>query len=373
MNRRPILILSLMLLAGVVWASGCGEDTTEPTPPPEPPRATAITVAPATTELTALGATAQLSAEVRDQNGQVIAGATVTWASSSPEVAAVDAAGLVTAASNGAATITASAGTASGSAAVTVAQEASALVVSPAADKVPVGDTVRLEAEVRDANGHTVAGDASVTWSSSDPSVATVDGSGLVSGVALGTATITAVSASLQGTAQVTVAAVAAVERDALVALYESTGGDDWDINRGWLSGGPLSTWHGVETNSDGQVVELYLFDNSLSGSLPPEIGNLTELRTLTLLLNDLSGSLPPVRLPPSRDRRPYGIAPAVAAGQRPQRVHPAGAGQLGSPTTRSPAPYRRSWAIWRTCRDCTLKRTHSPGRSPPNWATSRS
>ena len=294
MNRRPILILSLMLLAGVVWASGCGEDTTEPTPPPEPPRATAITVAPATTELTALGATAQLSAEVRDQNGQVIAGATVTWASSSPEVAAVDAAGLVTAASNGAATITASAGTASGSAAVTVAQEASALVVSPAADKVPVGDTVRLEAEVRDANDHALAGDASVTWSSSDPSVATVDGSGLVSGVALGTATITAVSASLQGTAQVTVAAVADVERDALVALYESTGGDDWDINRGWLSGGPLSAWHGVETNSDGQVVELYLFDNSLSGSLPPEIGNLTELRTLTLLLNDLSGSLPP-------------------------------------------------------------------------------
>ena len=90
-------------------------------PPPEPARPTTVTVSPATTELTVLGATVQLSAEVRDQNGRVMAGATVTWTSSANSVATVDAAGLVRAVGNGTATITASAGSASGSAAVTIA------------------------------------------------------------------------------------------------------------------------------------------------------------------------------------------------------------------------------------------------------------
>ena len=76
----------------------------------------------ATAELTALGATVQLTAEVRDQNASVMAGVTITWTSSAVGVATVDAAGLVTAAGNGTATITASAGSASGSAVVTVVQ-----------------------------------------------------------------------------------------------------------------------------------------------------------------------------------------------------------------------------------------------------------
>ena len=289
MNRRSILILSLMLLAGVALAAACGDDTTEP--PPEPPRATTITVTPATTEFTALGATSQLSAEVRDQNGQLIAGATVNWGSSSPEVATVDATGLATAVGNGSATITASAGTASGSAAVTVAQEASEVVVSPPADTVPVGDTVRLEAEVRDANGHALTGDASLTWSSSDPSVATVDGSGLVSGVALGTATITAASASLQGTAQIT---VGDVDRAVLVALYEATNGQGWIENGGWLSDRPVGQWHGVTTGESGRVTALDLSASNLIGSIPPDLARLSHLETLDLERNTLAGSIPP-------------------------------------------------------------------------------
>ena len=291
MNRPRILIATSILLGGVAWSAACGDDTTEPTPPPEPPRATAVTVTPDATELTALGATVQLSAEVRDQNGQLIAGAAVTWASSSDGVATVDAAGLVTAAGNGSATITASAGTASGSAAVTVAQEASALVVSPLADTVPVGDTVRLEAEVRDANGHALTGDASLTWSTSDPSVATVDGSGLVSGVALGTATITAASASLQGTAQIT---VSDVDRAVLVALYEATDGQGWIENGGWLSDGPVGQWHGVTTGESGRVTALDLSASNLIGSIPPDLARLSHLETLDLERNTLAGSIPP-------------------------------------------------------------------------------
>ena len=174
--------------------------------------------------------------------------------------------------------------------------EPASITLSPTTvELTSVRETARIRAVVIDEQGDTLT-DYAVDWATSDTSVAAVSQAGLVRAVDSGTAQITATAGAVSAAATVTVVidVVIDVERDALVALYESTGGDDWDINRGWLSDGPLSAWHGVETNSDGQVVELYLFDNSLSGSLPPEIGNLTELRGLTLLLNSLSGSLPP-------------------------------------------------------------------------------
>ena len=146
MSRHRITILLSAALAGVAWASACGDGATEP-PPPDPPRPTTVTVSPATAELTSLGATRQLTAEVRAQNGQPMAGAAVSWSSSNAAVATVDAQGLVTAAGNGTATITATAGGVSGTATVTVAQTVSAVAVSPATDTLVAGDTVRLAAE----------------------------------------------------------------------------------------------------------------------------------------------------------------------------------------------------------------------------------
>ena len=119
-RHRTIIRLSAVL-AGAALAWSCGGDGS-PTalPTPEPTRPTTVTVTPATAELTALGAIVQLRATVLDQNGQVMAGPSVTWASSGPAVATVDASGLVTAAGYGTATITASSGTPTGSAIVTV-------------------------------------------------------------------------------------------------------------------------------------------------------------------------------------------------------------------------------------------------------------
>lgn len=121
-----VSIFVLAVLAVIAWAAGCGDGATEPPPqpPPDPPRPTTVTVSPATSRLTALGETVQLTASVRDQNGQVMAGATVTWASSEAAVATVDGSGLVTAAGNGTATIMASAGSALGTAEITVAVSA---------------------------------------------------------------------------------------------------------------------------------------------------------------------------------------------------------------------------------------------------------
>ncbi len=72
-----------------------------------------MSVSPSAAELTALGATVQLSAEVRDQNGSVMDEAAVAWSSTAGSVATVDTAGLVTAVAAGTVMITAMAGTAS--------------------------------------------------------------------------------------------------------------------------------------------------------------------------------------------------------------------------------------------------------------------
>ncbi len=191
------------------WGLGCacGGDTTEP-PPPDPPRPTSLTVSPTASELTALGATVQLSAEIRDQHGNVVGGAALTWASSSAAVATVSASGLVAAVGNGTATITATAGTVSGNAAVTVAQQVSTIEVTPDAGIVLPGTTLQLAAEARDANAHQVAG-SEFAWASSDTTVAVVDTTGLVTGIALGAADVSAASSGSSGRAQLEVVAPA--------------------------------------------------------------------------------------------------------------------------------------------------------------------
>ena len=206
MRRQRLLLFLSAILSVTLWTYACGDGTTEP--PPDPPRPTTVTVSPATAELAALGATVQLSAQVQDQNGQVMSGATVAWASSATAVATVSATGLVTAAGNGTATITATSGQASGSATVTVTQEVSSVTVAPAeANFAALGDTLRLTAEALDANGSAVTG-VEFSWGTNDDAVATVDGSGLVTAMANGTATITATSGGASGTATVTVAQV---------------------------------------------------------------------------------------------------------------------------------------------------------------------
>ena len=142
---------------------------------------------------------------MRDQNSAVLTGVTVTWTTSANSVATVDAIGVVTAAGNGTATITATAGSASGSAVVRVTQTvASVEVLLSKTELTGWGETVQLTAEARDANGHAVA-DAAFSWESADALVAEVNTIGLVSGIGEGVATITASAGAASGSAMVTV------------------------------------------------------------------------------------------------------------------------------------------------------------------------
>jgi uncharacterized protein YjdB len=155
------------------------------------------------------GGTVRLDAEVTDGSGQQISGVTFNWSSSSTSVATVDS-GLVTGEKAGSATITAEVQGLSADAAITVRAPSSqqtqvaSVRVQPTADTVQVGSSVQLTATPLDASGNTVSGQ-SVTWTSSATSVATVDGSGKVTGIAQGSATITAKAGGQSGTATVTV------------------------------------------------------------------------------------------------------------------------------------------------------------------------
>lgn len=82
-------------------------------------------------------------------------------------------------------------------------------------------------------------------------------------------------------------------DREALVALYRATDGDNWIANDNWLSDAPLNWWHGVDTNDEGRVIHLALPDNQLTGTIPAELENLSLLRGLGLANNQLSGAIP--------------------------------------------------------------------------------
>ena len=216
MRRHRLFSLVAATLSTALWAYACGDGTAEP-PPPDPPRPTVVWVAPELTRLSALGATVQLRAQVRDQRARLMT-------------------------------------------------------------------------------------DVSISWSSDDASVASVDGSGLVTAIADGAATITGTAGSASGRATVVVFEV--TERAALAALYNATDGRNWVDADNWGTDMPLGDWYGVRTDDAGRVESIDLrgqwdsearlpIPHGLSGSIPPELGYLPYLVSLDLGNNHLTGPIP--------------------------------------------------------------------------------
>ena len=155
--------------------------------------------------LDAVGTTRQLSVTARDANGTTISNPGVTFSSSNTSVATVSSAGLVTARAIGVAVITAAATCCSSDQiSVTVSQGLSSITVSPSSASVVAGATTPLVATARDANGSTISG-VTFSWTSSNNNVATVNSSGVVTGVTQGSATITASASGRSGSSSVSV------------------------------------------------------------------------------------------------------------------------------------------------------------------------
>ena len=131
------------------------------------------------------------------------ASGTVTWSSLDDEIASVDSNGTITAIGEGTTTITATCGTATANCVVTVNTPAPTdyVTLDKSSMTIAVGNTGTLTAN---ASG-------SVAWSSSDTSIATVDQTGEVTGIAEGTATITATCGTASATCTITVSSSAPV------------------------------------------------------------------------------------------------------------------------------------------------------------------
>ena len=159
-----------------------------------------VLFAPTTLDFAALGETRQLDSPLG-----------TSWGSSDATVATVDAAGLVTAVSNGQATITGTLGSSTANITAAVAQEVTTVTVAPLTATIGPGATQLFIATALDANANPVTG-VNFFWASSNHTAATVDQTGLATGVAGGTATITTVGRGEPGSAALTVTAVVATQ-----------------------------------------------------------------------------------------------------------------------------------------------------------------
>ena len=152
----------------------------------------------------------QLTATVNPENAD---DPTVTWSSSNPEVATVSESGLVKVVGEGEAVITATAGEQSATCAISV-PHVDVLVESVTLDKTSAtllpNDTLQLTATVNPDN----ADDKTVTWSTSDPAVATVSETGLVKAIKAGKVTVTAAAGGKSATCEITVKANGASGED---------------------------------------------------------------------------------------------------------------------------------------------------------------
>jgi hypothetical protein len=150
-----------------------------------------VALAPASLSFDAVGDTAILAATGTDEYGNAVSIPAVTWTSSAGAVVTVQN-GVVVSRGPGSAQITAEAAGVSGSAPVTVTQVLTGLRISPAAPVMVLDEALQLAAVPVDARGSAVDTSFTVTWSSSDPAVASIDQDGRLESREQGTTVVTA-------------------------------------------------------------------------------------------------------------------------------------------------------------------------------------
>jgi uncharacterized protein YjdB len=168
------------------------------------PEVAEVIIAPLTATVV-VGNSLPLQATVRDAAGRMIDGPAIVWSVQDTTVAAVSSTGVVTGRAVGSTQVAASSNGRSGIAALTVLPMPVASVsVSPARVDLAPGARSELTVVTADAAGKALSG-RTVMWASSNPAVASVDATGVITAVAPGTATISATSEGVSGAASVSV------------------------------------------------------------------------------------------------------------------------------------------------------------------------
>ncbi len=194
MRRTPTPCFALILAA-----AGCGGGATGPTPPPPPPpppapAVAAVTISPQGLTLP-VGGQGQLAADAKAANGATVGGVAIGWTSRAPNVATVTNTGLVTGVAAGQTEVIAAA-QGKADTVLVVVLGAFQLVVTPGPAAVDIGKSAAFAVEARDGSGLVIP-TPPVSWGSSAPTIATVSGSGISTGVAAGVSTISARSGTV--------------------------------------------------------------------------------------------------------------------------------------------------------------------------------
>jgi len=199
------LLLGATLVIGGM--SACNDDEDTATAPVV--STNTVVVSPRVSSLR-VGQTQQLAATVLDKTGATVAAGAVTWTSVEPTIATVSATGLVTMLTTGSTAIQATVGGVTGIASLQGVAGVASISIAGLTRAVAVGEQVPLSFRTLDAAGNALVARA-VTWSSSAPTVATVNADGVIAGVAPGAAVVTATSEGRTATVNVVVEALAPV------------------------------------------------------------------------------------------------------------------------------------------------------------------
>jgi len=193
-----------MAVAALVCASAIfGQEVGAPAMPPKPK-----TVEITPTNITAhVGDKIKFTAVAKDDTGKTIDVKPMIWIALPPDIAGADEDGTVVFRAAGQVTVGAVVAGKPGFATVTVGTPPPATVeVAPLKQALVVGGSTVLTATARSANGDPRT-DVAIRWGSKQPAIAKVDDSGLVKGLAPGTATLVATGGAARG--EITVQVVA--------------------------------------------------------------------------------------------------------------------------------------------------------------------
>ncbi len=234
------------------------------------------------------------AATVKDIGGNTLTDSTVTWGTSNSDVATVAQDATVKGIASGLANITATVEGVTGSATIAVGNAPVANVATTLKPQIFVGEHAQAAAALTDASGATLTG-RDIDWVSSNPSVASVGSDGSVTGVAAGTATITATSEGKSGAAPITVTAVVTlVPTTVNVSLSASTIGTTGNgtasavvlDQAGNTMSGQTVTW----SSSNTSVVTInpstgaYTAAGTGSTTIRASVGSLSGTATLTVV-----------------------------------------------------------------------------------------
>jgi Bacterial Ig-like domain (group 2) len=211
----PRALPGMVAIAALLSVSACQDTGTGGLLPDDqyPTKGQSMEVIPSVAALVSAGERVQLSANVRDALGKQVSNPQVSWVSMDPTVATVDGTGTVTGRDEGVAEVKGTYGTMSATAVIAVSRRkinndkgSASVTVYPDADTVTViGGTAKLLAVGRNNGGNLLSGN-SLNWQTSGPDIATVDGSGVVTGLKTGFTQVIVQNGSAADTADLWVA-----------------------------------------------------------------------------------------------------------------------------------------------------------------------